>query len=70
VLQTKVLKKMKPRISCSTVFFPENRAICEIMWKNMVKPERPHMKNNTAQKNVTFMPKKIRQEYKHTLKNI
>jgi len=24
-------------------FFPENRAVCEIMWKNMVEPDRPQM---------------------------
>jgi hypothetical protein len=24
-------------------FFSENHAVYEIMWKNMVEPERPHM---------------------------
>jgi len=24
-------------------FFSENRGICEIMWKNMVEPDRPQM---------------------------
>jgi hypothetical protein len=24
-------------------FFPENRAVCEIMWKNVVEPERPQL---------------------------
>ena len=24
-------------------FFPENRAVYEIMWKNIVEPERPQM---------------------------
>jgi len=24
-------------------FFPENRTVCEIMWKNMVEPDRPKM---------------------------
>ena len=24
-------------------FFPKNRAVCEIMWKNMVEPVRPQM---------------------------
>ena len=23
--------------------FSENRAVCEIMWKNMVEPDRPQM---------------------------
>jgi hypothetical protein len=25
------------------LFFPENRAICEIMWKNIVQPDRPQI---------------------------
>ena len=25
------------------LFVPENRAVYEIMWKNMVKPDRPQM---------------------------
>jgi hypothetical protein len=25
------------------IFFFENRAICEIMWKNIVEPDRPQM---------------------------
>jgi hypothetical protein len=24
-------------------FFPENRAVCEIMWENMAQPERPQV---------------------------
>jgi hypothetical protein len=24
-------------------FFYENRAVCEIMWKNVVQPDRPHI---------------------------
>ena len=27
----------------NTFFFPENRAICEIMSKNTVKPDRPQV---------------------------
>jgi hypothetical protein len=28
---------------CSITFFPENRAVYEIMWKNIAEPGRPHM---------------------------
>jgi len=28
----------------SITFFFENRAICEIMWKNIVEPDRPQMR--------------------------
>ena len=28
----------------SSFFFFENRAICEIMWRNVVEPDRPQMK--------------------------
>ena len=31
-------------------FFPENRAVYEIMWKNVVEPDWPHDNTNTAQK--------------------
>jgi hypothetical protein len=38
----KVLEKIKTYILCSITFF-EYRAVCEIMWKNMVQPDRPQM---------------------------
>jgi hypothetical protein len=42
MLQTKVVEKFKTHILCSiTSFFFENRAVYEIMWKNMVQPDRP-----------------------------
>jgi len=35
------LEKIKTRILCSvTIFSPENRALYEIMWKNIVEPGR------------------------------
>jgi hypothetical protein len=34
----KVTEKIKIHISCYIVFFPKNRAVYEIMSKNMVKP--------------------------------
>jgi len=36
--QTSVVEKMKVQTSCSMPF-PENRAVYEIMWKNMVEPD-------------------------------
>ena len=43
IFQVKVVEKIKTHILCSVTFFPRNRAVCEIMWKNMVEPERPQM---------------------------
>jgi hypothetical protein len=40
MFQTKVIDKI---ISGSVIFFLENRADYEIMWKNIVKPDRPQM---------------------------
>jgi hypothetical protein len=37
--ETKFLQKTKTRILGSKI--SENRAVCEIMWKNVVEPERP-----------------------------
>ena len=40
--QTKVVEKIKTHSLISITFFrPENRAVYEIMLKNMVKPDRP-----------------------------
>ena len=38
MFQTKVVEEIK---SYFQYFFFENRAIYEIMWKNIVEPERP-----------------------------
>jgi len=44
VLQTKTFQKMKIHILCSiTSFLVENRAVYEIMWKNIVEPDRSQM---------------------------
>ena len=45
VFPSKVVEKIKTHNLCSvTFFFPfENRAAYEIMWKNIVEPERPQM---------------------------
>jgi len=39
MFQTKVTEKIKTHILCSIIFFSENRAVYEIMWKNMVEPD-------------------------------
>ena len=42
--QTKVVEKFKTRVLFSVTFFAlENRAIYEIMWKNVVERGRPQM---------------------------
>jgi len=39
---TKVVKKIKTHVLCSVNFFPENRAVFEIMWeKNRVASNVP-----------------------------
>jgi len=40
---TKVTEKIKTYILGSVTFFFFNRAIYEIMWKNIVEPDRPQM---------------------------
>jgi hypothetical protein len=37
MFQTKVVEKIKTHILCSVTFFFENRAVYEIMWKNIVE---------------------------------
>jgi hypothetical protein len=39
-----LVEKIKVHVLCSIFFPPENRAFYEIMWKNIVKPEGPHVK--------------------------
>ena len=44
MFQTKVVGKTKTHILCSVKgFFFFNRAVCYIMWKNIVEPNRPQM---------------------------
>jgi hypothetical protein len=38
-----VVEKIRAHILCS-IFSPENRLVCEIMWKNMVQPDRSQVK--------------------------
>ena len=40
MFQTKVVEKIKTHILWSVTFFSENRAVYEIMWKNIVERGR------------------------------
>jgi len=42
MFQTKVVEKIKTHFMFNN-FFPENRAVYEIMWKNTVEPSRSQM---------------------------
>jgi hypothetical protein len=43
MLQRKVAEEIKTCILCSISFPPENLAVYQIMWKNIVGPGKPHM---------------------------
>jgi hypothetical protein len=43
ILHTKIVEKIKTHILCSTTFFFENRAVYEMMWYNILQPERSQM---------------------------
>jgi hypothetical protein len=40
---TKVTQKIKRNILCSVTFPPENLTVYEIMWKNVIEPDRPQV---------------------------
>jgi hypothetical protein len=42
----KFVVKIKTRVLCSVIFFSENRTVYEIMWKNIVEPDRPQLINS------------------------
>jgi hypothetical protein len=42
MFKTKVVEKIETHILFS-VIFSENRAVYEVMWENMVQPDRPQM---------------------------
>ena len=42
MFQTKMVERIKTCILCSITFF-ENRAVCKIVWKNIVEPGRSQM---------------------------
>ena len=37
VFRTEIVQKIKTHILCSVTVFSENRAVCEIMWENVVQ---------------------------------
>jgi hypothetical protein len=39
----RLVEKSKSNISCSVIFSPESRALCEMVWKNVVGSDRPQM---------------------------
>jgi hypothetical protein len=39
----KVVDKIKTHVLRSVTYFSENRAVYEIMWKNMIELDRPQM---------------------------
>jgi len=41
MFQTNCVEKTKTRNLCSITFISEHRAVYDIMWKNMVQPDRP-----------------------------
>jgi hypothetical protein len=43
MLQTKILEKLETHVLCSVTCILENRAVYEIMWKNVVERVRPQM---------------------------
>jgi len=43
MFQPKIVEKIKTHILFLITFFPENRVVYEIMWKNTVEPGRPQM---------------------------
>jgi len=46
-ISDQIVDKIKPRILFST-YFPENRAVYEIICKSMMEPDRPQITINTA----------------------
>ena len=50
MFQTTFVEKIKTHIlrSVTFIFFFENHTVYEIMWKNIVLPDRPLVKYNTA----------------------
>ena len=43
MFQTDVVEKIKVHILYPVTFFFENRAVYEIMWENILQPDRPQM---------------------------
>jgi hypothetical protein len=43
-ISNKFADKITTHISCSMIFFFENRTVYEIMWKNIAEPDKPRIK--------------------------
>jgi len=44
MFQTKFVEKIKTHFMSNNFFSPENLALYEIMWKNIVEPDRSQMR--------------------------
>jgi len=65
----KFVQKIKTHISCS-VHFSENRAVYEIMWKNMVVLDRPQMTIEYGAENMRCECPMIRTRMQIHIRNI
>ena len=43
MLQVNAVENLKIQTLCSIASFPENPVFCDIMWKNIVEPDKPQM---------------------------
>jgi len=65
ICQTKFMEEIKPNILCSIFFFSENRAVYEIMWKNIVQPARPMVTIYNMAHALCMLDSQV---YRHTLR--
>jgi len=42
MFQTKVSEKIQKTNFIFSTFFSENCAVCDVLWRNTVQPDRPH----------------------------
>jgi hypothetical protein len=54
IFQSKIIEKIKTNVLCATDFFLENRALYEIMWKNMEEPGRPQITKQYGAEKMRF----------------
>jgi hypothetical protein len=51
----------------SNIFSLANRVVCEIMWKNMVEPDRTQMENNTMEENaLCLLNEQVKNRHPHS----
>jgi hypothetical protein len=63
--QTAVVETVKTYVLFSN-FSWKSRCLCEVMWTNIVEPDRPQMTVHTAQKRCDLHARQLRQAYIHT----